>query len=170
LRKLLPGAGLRGCMRIEARASQISVGCRSSDVVCSTRSRGSAAATRELSKGGRPVAESCDSVREFQPLREEYVRVRAIFLDIQIIYTTCSQLVVWTYASYGVRFTPRCRTSRVRRNTGPQLAGAGSRAKGDQERMGNPRAGLPEREGRRNERMNQSASDAGGKCTRPWRR
>jgi small subunit ribosomal protein S11 len=43
----------------------------------------------------------------------------------------------------------RRRTSRVRTNTGPQLAGAGSRAKGDQERTGNPRAGPPERDDRR---------------------
>ena len=52
---------------------------------------------------------------------------------------------------------------------GPNWLGRGSRAKGDQERTGNPRAGPPEREGRRNERMNnprvmraESALDRGG--------
>lgn len=52
---------------------------------------------------------------------------------------------------------------------GPNWLGRGSRAKGDQERTGSPRAGPPERESRRNERMNnprvmrvESALDRGG--------
>ena len=62
------------------------------------------------------------------------------------------------YSSY-----PRCRNvAKSGKAPGPNWLGRGSRAKGDQERTGNPHAGAPEREGRRNERMNQSASDAGG--------
>src|SRR4030095_12835598 len=91
--------------------------------------------------------------------------------NFQLICTSCAQLVLWTSDSRSVFFAstvPESRESGQRR--APIGWGEGSRAKGDQERTGNPRAGPPEREGRRNERMNQSASEAGGTCTRPWRR
>src|ERR1044072_6652500 len=91
--------------------------------------------------------------------------------NFQPMYTTCAQLVLWTSGSRSVPFASTVPESRESgQHRAPIGWGEGSRAKGDQERTGNPRAGPPERKGRRNERLNQSASEAGEKGTRPWRR